>query len=244
MMLLKTSLLLLGLMAAGISCYGSFEQGLLMDKGQISYLTLATPLVALGSLLTPYFAECAWKQGHHLKAIIWVFVLVPTTATVFYNSAERVHNAKAGMKAENHAQNLAVARAEKTLNEAKEARDRAETAAAESKKLQRKSCPDACLQQLKRLDDAFDLAVDRVNKAEAKVRDIQALALADSPLLIPTWLMPVALDLFAFMSIWSGLAISAPTEAKAARRRRKVMQKKPETPPKKPAPPTVLRAVP
>lgn len=237
MMLLKTSLLLLGLAAAGLNCYGAFEQGLLLDKGSMSYMTIAAPVIAFGALFIPYFAECAWKAGQPIKTLLWVLVLVPTVATVFYAGAERVHNAKAGLIAENRAQAIAVSRAEKTLDELKEARNRAEKAAADGRKFS-KNCSDACV---RRLDEAFNQAVERVTQGEKKVRDIQAAVISASPLTMPIWLMPVALDLIAFAAMWSGLAIPSTPPSAAVVRRRRAAARKPRTPPKQPAPPVPMR---
>src|SRR6266576_238638 len=116
MTVLKVSLIGLGTLAAGIGCYGAYEQSATMSGG---YLMVAAPVVALASAVIPYFAEEAWKAGHWLKAVVLALILVPAAATVFFAAAERVHIAKAGAEAERASMRSAVTMAERGLDEAK-----------------------------------------------------------------------------------------------------------------------------
>src|SRR5262245_48669187 len=116
--MLKLSLLTLGIAAAALGCYGSFEQAM-KTEGSISYLVLAAPVVAAAAALVPYFAEAAWHRKHRLKAIVWALVLIPTAATAFFAAVERTHGAKAGVEAERAAARAAVARAEDALVDAR-----------------------------------------------------------------------------------------------------------------------------
>src|SRR5262245_15241589 len=97
--MVKFSLIILGILASALGCWGSFEQALKLE-GVVSYLCLAAPVVSGAAALIPFYAERSWQMRHRLKALVWVIVLVPTGATVFFAAAERVHQAKAGTEAE------------------------------------------------------------------------------------------------------------------------------------------------
>ncbi len=198
---LKASLIGLGTIAAAIGCYGAYEQSAAINGG---YLMIAAPVVALASAVIPYFAEEAWKAGHKLKAAILALILIPAAATVFYAAAERVHLAKAGAEAERASMRSAVILAENALGEAKASVVRAE---ADSKAARgKRSCNTDCLA---RWDNAAAAARKRVADATLAVTATSGRASEESPLKAPVWLLPLALDLVAFISIWTGLSLAA-----------------------------------
>ena len=127
--------LLLGLICAGLGCYGAFEFAYKLE-GNLSYLVLAAPVIAATAALIPPFAEATWRSGAPLKALLWWAVLVPAGAVVFFSAAERVHGAKAGAQAERSAFRSAATRAQAALtkSEASLAKARAEANAARAQK--------------------------------------------------------------------------------------------------------------
>ncbi len=198
---LKSSLIGLGTIAAGIGCYGAYEQSAAINGG---YLMIAAPVVALASAVIPYFAEEAWKVGHRIKAAVLALILVPAAATVFYAAAERVHLAKAGAEAERAAMRSAVILAENALGEAKTGVIRAEADAKAARA--KRSCNTDCLA---RWDNAATAARKRVTDATSAITAASGRAAEESPLKAPVWLLPLALDLVAFISIWTGLSLTA-----------------------------------
>jgi hypothetical protein len=223
--MLRLSLLTLGVVAAGLGCYGSFEYTLKIE-GTMSYLVLAAPVVAGAAAVIPYYAERLWQERHRVKALLWMLVLVPTAAVVFFTATERVHFAKAGAAAERAALREAVSRAEVSLADARAKATSAEADAKAARKLSRKRCDERCLS---RWDAEASAARGRVAEASAAVSSAEAEAVRESPISTPVWLLPLALDLVAFTAIWSGLGMTRPEPKKRRRstRRRKVDAKRP-----------------
>lgn len=222
MKLTKFSMLALGAAAAVLGGYGAFEYAAKLEGSTTSYLTLAAPLIAGVAALAPYYAEEAWKARHRLKALIWVITLVPAAATVFFAAAERVHHAKAGAAAERTAIHAAVARAGTALAEAKASAKVATIAADKVRGLTGKWCTDRCQSVLA----SEAAALKRAGEAEAAVKSVQAKAATEAPLEAPVWLLPLSLDLFAFVAIWTGLAIDPKAVTRKVRRRRKALPKR------------------
>ena len=234
--MLKASILTIGFGAAALGCYGAYEQALKTDGG---YLVIAAPVVALAAALVPYFAERAWKAKQKVKALIWWLVLIPVAATLFFATAERVHFAKAGAETERSAQRAAVARADRTFEDARVAVVSAEFDAKAARKLPQKPvsnkakagswCDTSCL---KNWDAAADKARKVRDEAAEEVTKLQAKAPEESPYKAPVWLLPAALDLVAFVSIWTGLAMPGRKKVvvKVKRRRRKASPPRPKTP--------------
>src|SRR6476620_225554 len=127
--------LTLGLSCAGLGAFGAFEFARRLE-GEVTYLVLAGPLIAVAAAVVPSIAEAMWRSGAPLKALFWWAVLVPAGAVVFFAAAERVHVAKAGAQAERDALRGAAARARAALtrSEASLAKARAEANAARAQK--------------------------------------------------------------------------------------------------------------
>lgn len=224
----------LGLVATGLGMFGAYEFARKLENG-VSYLVIAAPVVAAAAALIPPIAEAMWRQGAYLKSLLWWLVLVPAAATVFYSAAERVHTSKAGAEAARGALRSAVERAQDDLKDAKAL---AQTARAEADKtLGWKTCKTTCLGKRERADRADAV----VEKAQAALTEAEAKATTESPYKAPVWLLPAALDLIAFMAIWSGLTGPKPPQAplppkvkvkakRTVRKRSKVV--KPKAPPK------------
>src|SRR5262245_28607654 len=109
--------LALGISCAGLGAYGAYEFTRKLE-GEVTYLVLAAPLIAVSAAFIPALAEATWRSGHALKAILWWLVLVPAGAVVFFSAAERVHVAKAGAQAGRDAFRGAVSRAQAALTRA------------------------------------------------------------------------------------------------------------------------------
>lgn len=242
--MLKASILTIGFAAAALGCYGAYEQALKTDGG---YLTIAAPVVALAAALVPYFAERAWKARQRVKCLVWWLVLIPVAATLFFATAERVHFAKAGAEAERSAQRSAVDRAQRSLDDARAQLASAEFDVRSASKLPQKPtsknakagtwCDEPCA---KRRNDAADKARKVRDEALSEVTKLQAQAPEESPYKAPVWLLPAALDLVAFVAIWTGLAIRVrKVNVKVKRRRRR---KAPTPPARSPVQLQVVRA--
>lgn len=233
----RTVMLVAGTLAAGLGAYGAFEYQLKLEGGTLSYLVIAAPLVAASAALIPVFVEILWREGARFKAVCWVFALIPATLVVFLSVTERVHYAKAGAEAERSAAHSSLARAEKSLDEAKLAASNADKNAAHWRS--QKVCGASC--RLKH-DEAAKAAWSRVALLEQELRSVERGAVKAAPLQVPPWLLPVALDLFAFLAIWSGLAPFSqkvvPDEPKAKTKQTRKPTRKPRQATRKAPQPT------
>ena len=218
--------IILGIVTACLGMWGAYQFGLKLE-GSVSYLTIAAPVIAGAAALIPPLAEQAWWSKQYAKSLLWWAVLIPATATVFFGAAERVHAAKAGAEAERSALRKNAERAESELAEAKEAALKAEAQAlkAEARKTCGTSCREAKL--------ARDEANTKLGEAKHALLIAETKATTEASLKAPEWLLPAALDLIAFMAIWTGLTgpKAEPTKAK-----RKTRKRKPTAKPKAPSP--------
>src|SRR5262245_3597841 len=188
----------LGSICSGLGCYGTFEFAYRLE-GSVSYLVLAAPVVALTAALIPPLAEATWRSGAHIKALLWWAALIPAGAVVFFSAAERVHTAKAGGEAERAALRSAVARAETALAEARTENAKAQ---AEADKVRGwNQCGPKCTGIKATAEANRELVAD----AEAKLAKAEAMAKLEAPFKAPVWLLPAALDVVAFMALWTGL---------------------------------------
>jgi hypothetical protein len=192
----------LGLAAAALGCYGAWDYALQLE-GKVSYLVLAAPVIGAAAAIIPPLAEWCWHEGMRLKAFLWCLVLIPAAATVFFGATERVHLAKAGAEAERGAQRQAVIRAEQELAEARKEKPVADKGADKYAALKDADCPPRGKCQIARA--AKQRADSRLQEAEKALKAAESAALAESDLKAPPWLLPLSLDLVAFMAIWSGL---------------------------------------
>ena len=199
----KLSLIALGTLAASIGCYGAYEQSAVTNGG---YLMIAAPVVAGASALIPYFVERTWQAGHRIKAFVFALVLVPAAATVFFAAAERVHAAKSGAEAARAALRQAIGRASQAHLDAKAKADRAEQDAKTWRAKSDRVCSTVC--QAKWEGEA-KAARGREAEALRAVTTAQALSIEESAIKAPIWLLPIALDMFAFVSLWAGLSLSS-----------------------------------
>lgn len=197
----KISIILAGIVAAAIGCYGAWEQA---DHVNGGYLVIAAPVVAGASALIPYFAERAWQAGHRFKGIVFALVLIPAAATVFFAAAERVHASKAGAEAERAALRQAIGRASQAHHEAQAKASKAEADAKVWRAKPDRICSTVC--QAKWEGEA-KAARGREAEALKAVTIAQSLATEESPIQAPIWLLPMALDLFAFVTLWFGLSL-------------------------------------
>lgn len=191
---------LLGLTCAGLGSYGAWEFALKLEGGSVSYLVLAAPVIAAAAAMIPPLAEATWRGGQYLKALLWWAVLVPAGAVVFFAAAERVHVAKAGAQAGRDAARSVVSRAQAALTKAEGQLDKARADANRARG--QKQCGPDCRTKLA----AETTAQADVVAARATLLQAESVATADSPLQAPVWLLPVALDLVAFMAMWTALS--------------------------------------
>jgi len=191
--------LALSVSCAGLGAFGAYEFALRLEGG-VSYLVLAAPLIAVTAALIPPIAEATWRSGHPLKALLWWIALVPAAAVVFFSAAERVHVAKAGAQAERNALRSAASRAQASLTKAEA--ELAKARADANKARGQKQCGPDCRTKLA----AETVAQADVQAARRELLLTEKTATTDSPLQASTWLLPTALDLVAFMAIWTGLS--------------------------------------
>ncbi len=216
--------LLLGLICAALGAYGAFEFALKLEAGAVTYLVLAAPVIAATAAVIPPFAEATWRSGQPLKALLWWATLVPAGAVVFFSAAERVHGAKAGAEAERSAFRSAATRAQAALtkSEASLVQARAEANAARAQK----QCGPVCRTKLA----AEAAAKADVDAGRRELLSAESKATADSPLQAPVWLLPAALDLVAFMALWTGLSGRFKPGQPALSKRRHAARRKPRAP--------------
>lgn len=218
--------IILGIVTACLGMWGAYQFGLKLE-GSVSYLTIAAPVIAGAAALIPPLAEQAWRSRQYAKSLLWWAVLIPSAATVFFGAAERVHAAKAGAEAERSALRKDAERAESELAEAKEVALKAEAQAlkAEARKTCGASCREAKL--------ARDEANAKLGQAKHALLVAETRATTEASLKAPEWLLPAALDLIAFMAVWTGLTgpKAQPKQAKRTARKRK-----PKVKPKAPSP--------
>jgi hypothetical protein len=222
--LVRLGALVLGLTCAALGCYGAWEFVLKLE-GTVTYLVLATPVVAAAAAMVPPLAEATWRAGHHLKALLWWAVLVPAGAVVFFSAAERVHVAKAGAQAERDAHRGVATRAQAALTKAESALDKARADANRARG--QKQCGPDCRTKL----SAETMAQADVDAARSALLKAESAATTDSPLQAPVWLLPAALDLVAFMAMWTGLSGHRPSQAvKPVQAKRHARKRKPRAP--------------
>jgi hypothetical protein len=107
--------------------------------------------------------------------------------------------AKAGSEAERAALRKVADRAGQELSQAKQDAARAE---AEARKAEaRKTCGSTC----REAKLARDEANAKLGQAKQALLLAEAKATTEASLQAPTWLLPAALDLIAFMAIWTAL---------------------------------------
>ena len=138
---------------------------------------------------------------------------------VFFSAAERVHVAKATAQAERVALRSAASRAQSflTRSEASLEQAKAEANAARSQK----QCGPVCRTKLAAEASA---QVD-VEAARWELLFSESKATTESPLQAPVWLLPAALDVVAFLAIWTGLS---PTRSRPAQRVTRAQQRRPK----------------
>lgn len=221
---LRLGAFLLGLICAGLGSYGAWEFALKLE-GAVTYLVLAAPVIAASAALIPVIAEATWRHGNYLKALLWWAVLVPAGAVVFFSAAERVHVAKAGAQAGRDALRGAASRAQATLTKAETSLVTAQAAA--NKARGQKQCGPDCRSKLA----AETTAQADVQAARSALLSAESAATQDSPLTAPVWLLPVALDLVAFMAMWTAFSggrqqPASPPVRKATRAKRRTKAKR------------------
>jgi hypothetical protein len=222
---IRLGALALGVSCAGLGAFGAYEFAHKLEGG-VTYLVLAAPLIAVSAAFIPPIAELTWRRGHFLKAALWWTALVPAAAVVFYSAAERVHVAKAGAQAERSALRSAAARAQATLTKAEA--ELAKARADANKARGQKQCGPDCRTKLA----AEAAATADVNAARRELLLTEKTATTDSPLQAPTWLLPAALDLVAFMAIWTALSGYRSRQARkpVQVKRRAAAKRKPSAP--------------
>ena len=191
--------------------YGAFEFAMKLEGDAVTYITLAAPVIAGAAASIPVLAEATWRERAYLKALLWWAALVPAGAVVFFSAAERVHVAKAGAQAERVALRGAASRAQAALTKSDAELVSARAAANKARGL--KKCGADCRFRLP-TETTAQAAVDR---ARGELLQAEQQVTSESPLQAPVWLLPAALDVVAFLAIWTG-ALTCPFQARSAGR--------------------------
>ena len=205
--------------------YGAFEFAMKLEGNAVTYLALAAPVIAGAATIIPVLAEATWRERAHLKSRLWWLALVPAGAVVFFSAVERVHVAKAGAQAKRVALRSAASRAQVALtkSEASLALARTEANAARA----HKQCGPLCRTKLA----AEAAAQADVEAGRRELLSAESKATTDSPLQAPVWLLPAALDVVAFMAIWTGLSGHRPRQAvKRVQTKRRARKRRPCAP--------------
>jgi hypothetical protein len=175
------------------------------------------PVIAGAAASMPVLAEATWRERAYLKSLLWWVALVPAGAVVFFSAAERVHVAKAGAQAERVALRSAASRALAALTKADAELVSARAAANKARGL--KQCGPDCLSKLA----AETTAQAVVDRARGELLQAEKQVITESPLQAPVWLLPAALDVVAFLAIWTALS---PARSKPAQRVTKAQQRR------------------
>jgi hypothetical protein len=221
-----------------LTCFGLYEYMLKLEGGAITYMVVAAPVIAATAALLPPLAENQWKQGAFAKAVLAWVSFGAVVVLVFYSNAERVHAGKAGSAAEIGAKALAAQRAESELKDARDALPSLVKAEGDAKARDPKCEGATC----RRAVNASTSGRNRVEKAEQAVLAAQSRAVQASPLQAPAWLMPLVLDLVAFLGVWVGLSGPWVTTVTKAERPKQQQRKRSRAPSKRKTSPKLVPA--
>lgn len=215
----------MGVFAGAVSGYGAYEYALKIEGGQFSYLVVGAPVVAVMAVILPAMAEYAWKQGELFKSILLWALLAPVGWLVFLAAAERVELGKANQTAETQARSMQVVRVRSDWESAKAALSEAEKDEVKAKANNKCQQQSDCREKLIKADNLRE----KFAGLEAKLFELESKATAESRFKAPAWLLPVALDLIAFMSVWFALSGSwVSTRPRKALVEAPATEKKPE----------------
>ena len=195
---------MMGVSAGSVGCWGAYEWALKLEHGTISYLVVAAPLIAIGGTIIPPLAEHLWKKGEIMKSTMWWLAMAPVLAVLFFSAAERVHQIKAVDSAEIIARQKAANRAELDLINAQAKLAIVEVSEIRAKAIVNagKICNMTCSQDLLAAEATRAEVVNLQEKLEKK----QGLATTESELKAPDWLIPVGMDIIAFLAVWTSLS--------------------------------------
>lgn len=194
---------LLGISAGAVGCFGAYEYGLGLEGGKISYLAIGAPIVAIMATIIPPLAEYAWRNNEPFKALLWWIALIPVGSMIFFSAAERVHMAKASNEAEITANYNAVVRARKTYDTASDALAKIEPEEAKAKAAK---ADNRCNLDCKTKLEYAEMLRTKFISAEIELKKAEKSSVVDSQWKPPVWLLPIALDIIAFMAVWTGLS--------------------------------------
>lgn len=216
----RITALAVGASATGLAAYGAYEAQLKMD--QSGYLIVAAPFVAASAALIPVLVELTWRIAQPIKAICWGLLLIPAATLVFLSVAERVHYGK-------QAQLSKVTATQSTVKLLEAEYDRAtanynSVVAQANKATGLRKCKQQCQSKYVALVAQAEGKVETRRVALIRAKRAQVEQSAMSP---PTWLLPITLDLLAFLAIWTGLAPApeAPKQIRKAPAKRKPRKK-------------------
>jgi hypothetical protein len=198
----RPTMFLVGCVATAVSCYGVYEYTMKLEGGVVSYIVVGSIMCVMAGSLIPPLAESVWKNGEIIKSCLWWLALTPILALIWFSSAERVHNAKAGSQAERAALWAAATRAEKNLEDAKAILIPLEEKEAKAKGIEKDKCNTKCRSDLIAAEDARQ----KVAAAEADLASKQGKSTMESKFVPPVWLLPTAIDILGFLAIWTGLS--------------------------------------
>lgn len=231
---LRLAYLTVGAIAIGLSMYGAYTAAFKVE-GEVSYVVIAAPLVAGVAALAPVFAEHSFRDGANVRGLFWVLALIPAGVVAFDGAYQRTHHAKALTLSERQAHERAVQRAEADL---KSAKAEAAAKAAEADKY-RAVRDDQCGPKCALARSAEQRANAAVTAAEGKLLASDKLKTAAPAWALPPWVLPVALDVTAFLAIWSGLSPGRkrkPKQEKAVQAQVQAPKRKPKRRPAAPPP--------
>lgn len=112
-----------GLALTLLDAYGAFQYASKLEGGAVNYLVLAAPLVALAACTLPFFAERAWQEGRHWKAVLLLLAFTPAAGFVVQTALERVATAQDQVRSTRQNANRPVALAREALKAAEKELD-------------------------------------------------------------------------------------------------------------------------
>lgn len=186
-----------GMGSVVLGCWGTYRYQLGIEK-EISYLTLAAPLVTVAFAMALAFASWSWKKGEFFTAVGWTLFLPAAGWFLFAANAERIHFGKEGQTAEIRSTQLAAARAREALGK-QEARLTQGVISAENTARVRPNCDkiQSCREAL-----ALAASIRRdIETARSFVSEVERKEFSASPFSPPIWLLPVLVELLAVLGL-------------------------------------------
>ena len=196
-----------------------------LDKleGEVTYLVLAAPVIAATAALIPPLAEATWRNGALSRPFFggpfW-FRPEPWCSSALPSASTGPRPVRSRARCSSWRRNSSPGSTHQERSEPGQGASRGQRSAGQ------KQCGPVCRTKLA----AEAAAQADVDAARRELLSAESKATTDSPLQAPVWLLPAALDLVAFMAIWTGLSGRFKPGPTGLSTRRRAARRKPRAP--------------